>query len=60
MSADITSSAEGAELTFSGRWRVWLRDTGCWCAARSERPNAAGLTECVQDQEDLQPKETTR
>lgn len=59
MRADITSRAEAAEPIFGGRWRVWLSDTGWWCAARSDPPNAGGLTERVHDQEHPQQKEAT-
>lgn len=66
---DTASSAEAIEAAFSGRWGVWLSDTGWWWAARCEPLNtaalgagcvpflraqtSAGLAERIQDQEDL-------
>jgi len=71
--ANVTATVAAIEAAFSGRWGVWLSDTGWWWATRthalSARELCAGcapfiqadnpdeLTERIRQQEHLWPSE---
>jgi hypothetical protein len=44
MSQDPSQIAADIEAAYSGRWAVWLSDTGQWWAARTQPLTAAQLT----------------
>ena len=39
----VAATAAGIEAEFSGRWGIWLSDTGQWWAARRQTLSSEGL-----------------